>query len=197
MSDKQPPSLKGFSSGEYFERPEYQPERVTGLETGLHDHITEYADSLLVANCRSLIASNSPSVVYDSQQRTISRILARYDYNSSPFQADGLPIETRINLHYQDSLEPAQPTTYKIEIIKTQGDGQVNDFAFSTMYQLSRYGHSNFIDAEVIYPDVAYNNYSKRAMTPFDEKELHNELALMAAYVELSEEPSDGQLAND
>lgn len=198
MSDKQPPKLEGFSGDDYFGRPEYDPERVARLETGLYNHITEYADSLLVANnCSELIASDSPSVVYDSQRRTISRILARYDYNSSPFGGDGLPVETRINLHYQDCIEASQPTTYRIEVQKTQETRLDSACGFSVLYQFSRYGNSGFVDAEVIYPDVVNDSYAKRAMTPYDEKNLHDELALMATYVQLAEERDDSQLAND
>lgn len=199
MSDKQPPKLDGFSSGDYFDRDEYDAERVTNLETGLYQHITEYADALLVAsNCPSLISSESPNVVYDSEQRTISRTLSRYDYNSSPFGADGLPMETSIGIRYHDSLEPSQPTTYFVEIKKAQGEEYNEGYALTALYELSRYGDSDFIDAEIIYPDVVYDTYSKRSMTPYDERVLHDELAIMAAYVQIEEEQQDSnELASD
>lgn len=199
MSDKQPPpNFKGFSSGEYFERQEYDPERVARCETGLYRHITKYADTLLVASYHSdTVVSDSPSVVYDSQKRIISRNLIRYN-DSSSIGIDGDPlIETHVKLSYHDSLKATIPAIYRIEVIKTQPVNLDEDVSFSYLYQLSSFDDHGFVDAEVTYPDVLHDNYNQRAMTPFDEKNLYDELAIMANYFQLTEGQDDSQLAND
>lgn len=197
MSEKIPPSLKGFSDGDYFDRPEYDPERVASQETGLYQHISEYADYLLIASdCPRLIAHDSPRVVYDCETRSISRVLTRYDYNSSPYGSDGRPLETKLDIRYQDTLDAPGMTKYSIEIKRHQSESLNREYGMNELYLIEKYKDSQRLIGEVTYVDAVNDTYSTRPMTPYDEKNLYNELAIMSAYVQVEEDRVKADLLN-
>lgn len=194
-----PPSTEGFSDGDYFDRAEYDPERVANQETGLHQHISEYADYLLVASdCPSLIAPDSPRIVYDCDTRMINRVLTRYDYHSSPYGSDGAPVETKLDIRYQDVLDKPSMTRYYIEVKKNQSKGSslYKEYGTRELFMIEKYKGDERVLGEVMYADVANDTYATREMTPFDEKNLYNELAIMAAYVQVEEERVQEDLLN-
>lgn len=178
---------RGFTPDDFTGRDEYNPEYVDKQETGVSEVIREVIDYLLVVDCKDGI---EPGISRDSKDEfTIARTFSSLDTEANGDIVWPL-IETKMELTYIRSGGKLRCEQYEVKITKIIHQANVDDNSLINEYSIERFGKSDKVVTSMSYPDIVYDTYNTRAMSPYDEDNLKDELLAMRDQV-ISQERDD------